>query len=249
MNKHTGCGCGGSHSHKECPPMQACDTAKTHGDFCVLNPITVTNQIEQTVILAQVPLTINVEADICLPTPAQEIKSIRKNVFLTQCKAVPRFQPTGNGFTDRIDLFVEGFVHKNIQFSEGCDGFVRDFSVNVPFRCFQPIPPGTLQHLPFCASQKSNQITEIREMDKHGMGSDRCMFGSRTFENFNEPVECKLLNAEVNQLDFPKNFDRWGNFKEITEKMTIDLLLRLTQVQRRNVAPDGTAQSDCIEPA
>lgn len=238
------CGCGGSsHSSHKCPPMQACDTAKTHGDFCRVGDLTSLNGLEQTVILAEVPLHINVEADICLPSPAQEIKHIRKNVFLTQCKAIPRFDPNGGGLTARADLFVEGFVHKNIQFSESCNGFVRDFSVNVPFRCFTSLE---LNHFPFCSSQKSNEITELREMDKDGMGSNRCGFGSRTFENFNEPIKCKLINAEVNQFDIPKNFDRWGNFKELTEKVSVDLLLRLTQVQHRVGTVSGDFVDDCI---
>jgi hypothetical protein len=246
MNKNCGCG-GSSHSHSDnhCPPLPVCETAKSHGDFCTAGPLANQFQTEQTVILAQVPLHINVEADIKLPSPAQEIKHIRKNVFLTQCRAIPRLTPGGT--TTMIDLFVEGFVHKNIQFSESCNGFVRDFSVNVPFRCFQSITlttPGDVATI--CASQKSNEAQEIREMDKHGMGSDRCAFGSRTFENFNEPVECKLLTAEINEMDFLKKFDRFGNFNEVTEKMAIDLLLRLTQVQHRTAAPTGTLVVDCI---
>ncbi|MEH7117996.1 hypothetical protein V7128_11325 [Neobacillus vireti] len=248
MSGKCGCGCGGSShshsSHNACPPMMECDTAKTHADFCTVGTLNSLNQIEQTVILAQVPLHITTEADICLPSPAQEIKHIRKNVFLTQCKAVPRFDPNGGGLTARLDLFIEGFVHKNIQFSESCNGFVRDFSVNVPFRCFTPV---NVNHFPFCSSQKSNEITETREMDKDGMGSNRCAFGSRTFENFNEPIKCKLINAEVNQFDIPKNFDRWGNFKEITEKVSIDLLVRLTQVQHRATGVLGSFVDDCID--
>jgi hypothetical protein len=80
-------------------------------------------------------------------------------------------------------------------------------------------------------SQKSNQVQEIRELDKDGMGSNRCSFGSVTFENFNEPIKCKLVKSKITEFDFPKNFDNWGNFKEITEKMTIDLTVRLTQKQ------------------
>ena len=118
--------------------------------------------------------------------------------------------------------------------------------------CEQPKLMGIFQSisinnpLTFCFSQKSNEAQEIREMDKNGMGSDRCAFGSRTFENFNEPVECKLLTAEINEMDFLKKFDRFGNFNQVTEKMAIDLLLRLTQVQHINATPTGGFVDDCI---
>jgi hypothetical protein len=246
MNRKSGCGCGSSssHSHKDCPPMQACDTAKTHGDFCTVGTAMNVGDVELPTILGQFNVNINVEADICLPSPAAEIKNIRKNVFLTQCKASPRF--TGGTTTSTVDLFIEGYVHKNIQFSEGCDGYLRDFSVNVPFRCFQTVSTAPAP-IPVCFSQKSNQVEEIREMDKHGMGSDRCAFGSRTFENFLQPIECKLINSVVNQMDFPKNFDRWGNFKEITEKMSVALLIRLSQLQHRTGVANGTLVIDCVD--
>lgn len=228
MKKNTGCSC---NSHK-CPPGLPSDTAKTHDHFCRLNPLLNVNDFERTVILADVPLTINVEADIKLPAFANDIKAIRKNVYLTQCEAIP-VPSTDPELTAQLNLFIEGYVHKNIQFSDG-SGILRDHSVNVPFKCFQPIT-SQLFHFPFCTSQKTN-ILEIRELAKDGMGGDRCRFGSVTFENFNEPIHCKLLRAQVTQMDFPKNFDTWGRFNKLTEKVTVDLVVRLTQKQRRNDA-------------
>lgn len=230
MNRNTGCGCS---SHGKCPPMQACDIAKTHDHFCTQGPLQNINDFERTVILADVPLTINVEADIKLPTFANDIKHIRKNVHLTQCQAIPVFFPNSPGLTDSLNLYIEGYVHKNIQYSEGCSGNIKDHSVNVPFKCYQPVTG--LFHFPFFTSQKDN-ILEIRDLAKDGMGSDRCSFGSITFENLNEPIECKLLRARVTQMDFPKNFDPWGRFEKITEKVTVDLVVRLTQIQRRDDA-------------
>ncbi|WP_433744439.1 CsxC family protein [Falsibacillus pallidus] len=228
MKRNTGCG--SSNSMKKCPPMQACDTAKTHGDFCTVGNPTNTGSTERTAILADVPITTNVEADIYLPSSAQEIKAIRKNVYLTQCKAIP-VPPTTGTTTTAVNLYIEGYVHKNIQYSEGCDGYIRDYSVNVPFKCFHPVTG--LANINFATSQKSNQIQEIRDLAPDGHGADRCSFGSITFENYNEPIECKLLTSRVVQMDFPHDFDRWGNFEQITEKMTIDFVVRLTQLQRQ----------------
>lgn len=225
MKRNTGCGC---NSHDKCPPMQACNTAKTHDHFCEVINTTNTGAEEEIVVIADVTLGINVEADIKLPTPANDIKHIRKNVFLTQCEAIPE-APGELGFSDEISLYIEGYVHKNIQYSEGCSGNIKDFSVNVPFKCYQRIT--SVEPIATSFSQKSNQISEIRILAKDGMGSDRCDFGSITFENFNEPIKCKILKAEVIQRDFPKNFDTWGRFNKITEKMHVRLAVRLTQKQ------------------
>lgn len=233
MKRNTGCG---FNSSSKCPPMLACNKAKTHDHFCQLNPLENTNDFERTVILADVPLTINVEAEIKLPSFANDIKHIRKNVHLTQCEAIPVYFPNSPGLSAALNLYIEGYVHKNIQYSEGCSGNLKDFSVNIPFKCYQPITANNgLFHFPFFTSQKNNQI-EIRDLAKNGMESDRCSFGSITFENLNEPIECKLLRARVTQMDFPEHFDTWGRFEKITEKMTVDLVVRLTQLQRRNDA-------------
>lgn len=233
MNKNTGCGC---NSHDKCPPLPTCDTAKTQDHFCMVGTPINLQDFERNVIIADIPITTNVEADIRLPHSAREIKQIRKNVQLTQCKAIPIENPNhpGAGIANAVNLFIEGFVHKNIQFSDSCNGFIRDFSVNVPFKCFQTI--SNLPDIDFCFSQKNNQISEIREMAADGMGSDRCSFGSETFEVFNQPVKCKLLRAKVLQMDFPHDFDNFGNFNKLTEKVTIDLVVRLTQEQRRDNA-------------
>ena len=94
MKKNT-CGCGGSHDHKHCPPLKSGDTAKSRGHFCKVKDVRKAGDEEVTVVLGDVDLTILVESDICLPTPAQDIKAIRKNIHLTQCKAIP-IPPSGH---------------------------------------------------------------------------------------------------------------------------------------------------------
>ncbi|WP_286230260.1 CsxC family protein [Neobacillus mesonae] len=230
------CGCGGSshsHSHrgKSCPPMQACDTAKTHDHFCTAAVTTTAGGTTEVIqIIGDVTVNTNVEADICLPSSAHDIKNITKNVYLTQCKAIP-VPPTSGSSTTSANLYIEGYVHKNIQYSEGCDGYIKDYSVNVPFKCYQLVTG--LRPIFFRGfSQKSSQVQEIREIAEDGMGSDRCSFGSRHFEFFNEPVECRLLNHTINEFEFPHSFDRWSNFEKLTEKITINFTVRLTQLQR-----------------
>lgn len=219
--------------------MMGSDATKSRDHFCDVGPLVNQRDTERTVILADVPISSRVEADIELPSYANDIKHIRKNVHLTQCEAMP-IEPTTPlecpNTTNLLDLYIEGFVHKNIQYSEEGYGYVKDYSVNVPFRCYQRVTLNANNTVNFATSQKSNQIQEVRVSDKDGMGSDRCEFGSITFENLNNPVECHLLRARVSEMDFPENFNTWGQFNELTEKMTIDFVVRLTQKQRREAA-------------
>jgi len=235
MKKNTG-NCGNKHGH--CPPMQGVDKAKTHDHFCTVGGLENQRLIERTVLLADAPISTRLEADIKLPTYANDIKSIRKNVHLTQCQVIP-VDPTETaipeGETNLLDVYMEGYVHKNIQYSEGSKGYVKDYSVNVPFKCYERVELNPRNTANIAISQKSNQIQEVRVTDKAGMGADRCEYGSVTFENFNRPVECHLLRARCSQRDFSENFNIWGQFNKITEKLTIDFVVRLTQLQRREI--------------
>jgi hypothetical protein len=230
LKKNTGCGCGGHNDHnghKGCPPQPACDTVKSKSLFCDSEQFALPGTLEERVVLGDVLIQTLAEAHINLPTFASDIKHIRKNVSLTQCKALP---VTGN--PNFVKLFVEGIVHKNIQYVEDCSGVVKDYSVNVPFSCFQQVQLASPLLFPFGEFSVKNNVLERRELAKDGMGADRCNFGSLTFEINNEPIKCKLLASAVNQWDILQNFDNWGRFDEITEKMEVILVIKLTQLQQ-----------------
>jgi hypothetical protein len=151
---------------------------------------------------------------------------------LTQCRAHPAI-----GNLNAVKLFVEGFVHKNIQYVEDCNGCVKDFSVDVPFRCFTQVALIEPPVFPFGEFSNKNNIIERRELAHDGMGADRCVMGSLTFESFTEPIQCKLLFAAVNQWDFLQNFDNWGRFNEVEEKMEVILIIKLFQKQQPPIIP------------
>ncbi|WP_313800721.1 CsxC family protein [Cytobacillus sp.] len=232
--------------HEVCPPLPACQEAKSKTLFCEADQFAAADTIEETVVLADVLIQTLSEADVQLPVPARDIKQIRKNVKLTQCKALP---VVGNPLL--VKLFVEGFVHKNIQFVDSCSGFVRDFNVNVPFKCFQQVELANPVAFPFGEFSVKSNVLERRQLAKDGMGADRCNFGSITFEVNTEPINCKLLASAVNQWDILHNFDQWGRFNKITEKMEVILILKLTQRQQivgGGAGAPGTAGALC-EPA
>ncbi|MBT2681086.1 hypothetical protein J7E38_19015 [Bacillus sp. ISL-35] len=229
MRKNTGC----NTSHG-CPPQTSCDKAKTLRVDCdnVSSPPSGTdltyNVADVDVPLAVVDLQVDVESDIDLPTPAREIKHMRRNVSLTQCKAIISSMNSGV-----VKVYVSGIVHKNIQYVEKCSGYVKDFSVDVPFTCIQPVD---LFNYPSPELwSKKNSVKERRFIDKKGMGADNCTAGAYTYEYYNDPIECKLLFSSVNDIDLYKDFDNWGRFSRITEKMEVILTFKLLQKQQVNL--------------
>ncbi|WP_100334063.1 CsxC family protein [Bacillus alkalisoli] len=227
MRRNTSC-----NQQKGCPPAQPCDTAKTKRvdssvDSSAPQVVEVQDVpvIDVPVVLAEVELFANVEADIHLPTAAREIKVIRKNISLKQCEShIDRFR------NNIAKVYVTGVVHKNIQYVESCSGYVKDYSVDVPFSFNQEVEIFNPAQQFF--SNKSSLTEEYRYLDKSKHGATRCKSGSFTFEYYNEPIECKLLYSDIFELDLYKDFDRFGRFNKVTEKMEIFLALKLLQTQQ-----------------
>ncbi|KAF0817869.1 MULTISPECIES: CsxC family protein [unclassified Cytobacillus] len=224
MKKNTGCGNNG-HSG-------SCDVSRTKTVDCFTRSFAPIADIQNVpvydipVVLAEVELQADVEADIKLPTPAREIKWIRKNVSLKQCKAIPSIQNPGY-----VKLFVTGVVHKNIQYVEECSGYITDFSTDIDFSCNQQVK---VFNTPLEFPSRKSSVDERRFLDKTGHGADHTTGGSRTFEFYNDPIDCKLIFSEVNDLDLFKEFNRFGQFEKITEKMEITLFFKLLQNQQFN---------------
>lgn len=222
MRKNT---CG---NKEACPPAPLCNVAKpSHIDCFVDSAYPGYYEAKVPRVVAFLALQVDLETEHKLPVPARELKSIRKNVHITQCRVIP--------FSSPLKLFIAGFVHKNIQFVDSCSGFVRDFATDVPFECTFRLD-GIFED--FDSSSKnalgdfSNQYIELA---KNGMEGNRCITGGFTFEFFNEPVECELDYAFTQELDILENFNNFGNFNRIKEKL--DIVLGITLI-RKDIAHD-----------
>jgi hypothetical protein len=198
------------------------------------------------VLVAEKTVQICVEANIRLDQPAMEIKRIRKNIFLTQCRLIPR-----SGFTTGTGkLFLKGFVRKNIEYAtadcvgeRALSGDIRHTTVNVPFHCCVPI-----DYIPLTPPVFTNNenAVEFETFDPLNEGKDLRQQDFESTEYFNEKVFCELISARFNEADIQvngttisENFPLETRFQEITEKLVVHLTFKLLQMQQVRVASIG----------
>ncbi|MCI0766132.1 CsxC family protein [Bacillus sp. TL12] len=191
------------------------------------------------VVLAERIVQIVVEANIELEDGAVEIKRVLKDVFLTQCKLVPvafeDFNDTGYREVTQAKLFVEGYIRKNIEYAtKDCHGHVRYRTANVPFYGFVDLTEDDFLTPPLFAAGSANRSQFINPKDGDLPRLDKFFFENTTF--YNEQPYCELIRADFFELDFspcPKHLGE--EFKEIREKIVLDLTLKVLQVQQVNV--------------
>ncbi|WP_216828213.1 CsxC family protein [Alkalihalobacterium elongatum] len=199
------------------------------------------------VVVADEWIQVDIESVDRLPKPAREIKRIKKNVHLTQCKIVQSqfSNPTSalpnnnnNVFEPGvIKLFLGGFVRKNIEFVPSCSGAVEHHTVDVPFHCVVRIPPNG-----FIEQQLSmkNGVMELVFNDKHGLGMDSKVQGFATYEFFNNMPFCRLEFAGVTELDIAENWKpHCPVFRTVREKMIVEMRLKVLQLQQVEVPSPG----------
>lgn len=214
-----------------------------HGDAFVKIPV----------ILAETNITIPVEATITLDREAIEIKRIKKNVYLTQCHLIPFSQDkkSGTGI-----LYISGFVRKNIEYAtERCIsndrknicGDIRHCTVKVPFNCTTRV---TFFREPFFCNNPNPQELQyftdnLRSCDVCAdpvIGRDPCDQNFTTTEIFNEKPFCELVKTCITEVDIHKYPTSINNkfcenpteqeFRKFTEKIVIDLTLKVLQKQQ-----------------
>lgn len=208
------------------------------------------------VVLAEVNITIPVEATIKLDKEALEIKRIRKNVYLTQSRIIPFSQDSefGTGI-----LFIEGFIRKNIEYAtKTCStpktpnicGYIRHCTVEVPFSFSTRV---TFIRQPIFSTNFGP--SELEFFTDKGRSCDACadpIIGRNTcdqsffnIEIFNEKPFTELVRADIAEVDIHtrpySNCDApiEQYFTELTEKVVVNLTLKVLQKQQVNVTALG----------
>lgn len=204
------------------------------------------------VVLAEVNVTIPVEAIITLEKEVLEIKRIRKNVFLTQSRIVPFSE---DNCKDNGILFVEGFIKKNIEYatktysSEGIPntyGYIRYSSFQVPFNFTtrinfirEPIFVGNT--IPCEVEFFTDKLKGCDECTDPVIESSLCDKSSAFTEIFNEKPFAELVKAEIIEIDINTNetinctAQTEQIFTKVTEKVVLNLTIKILQKQQLRI--------------
>lgn len=182
------------------------------------------------IVLAEFTVQIDVESKIKLEEKAVEIKRIKKNVFLTQCRLI--------GKTHK--LFLKGFIRKNIEYAtvdsfsrSSICGDIKHTTVYVPFQCITEV---CLNPCPMIEETPPSE--EIIYFDEKNMGRDMKEVDFVSEEFFNEKVFCELIKAKIFEADIADDTEKLEChpvervFRSFTEKEVVYLTLKLLQKQQ-----------------
>ena len=204
------------------------------------------------VVLAEVNVTIPVEATITLDREVSEIKRIRKNVFLSESRIIPFSEDKcgENGI-----LFVEGFIKKNIEYatktysSDGTPntcGYIRYCTAEVPFNFTtrinfirEPIFIGN--SIPCEVEFFTDKVKDCDECKDAVIGNSLCEKCSAFTEIFNEKPFAELVKVDIIEIDI--NINETLNctaqteqiFSKVTEKLVLNLTIRILQKQQLRI--------------
>lgn len=207
--------------------------------------------IKVPVVLGETTVQIDLDSTIIFPEPVLEIKQIKKNLKLVQCRLL---LPTNK-------LFLKGFVRKNIQYATPKAGG-RDFvssnihslTVDVPFQVVTRVDflgnpdfksnPMTTEFKYFNTSPLPQGFASKEKL----LSGDFSEYNQISEEVFNELPFCELLSSKFIEYDEALNrkmgsvsglsgqminapFEE-GTFTELEEKMVIELSLKVLQNQQ-----------------
>lgn len=215
-----------------CPPPKHTDTPNPVFPSSATLPICTPLEVKK-IGPCSVLVTVSIPAEsiLTLPTDALEIKMIRKNIKLTQCRYFNCFPPVPGIPHDTPKLFVGGNVRKDIQYSKPIrqtattvEGAINDFVVNIPFTCV--IDLGSIHAM---SPILFNQGLEYEFSD------EPTEFNAVSQQFLNSSPDCKLIFSQINEMD--DALDRVslqggpcdeGVFRTLQEKMVILIQLKLT---------------------
>lgn len=207
--------------------------------------------IKVPVVLGETTVQIDMDAKIKFPEPVLEIKQIKKNLKLTQCRLL---LPTNK-------LFLKGFVRKNIQYAtpkhsskHAVLSEIHSLTVDIPFETVTEID--FINHPQFSRNPdtreftffSSNPLPKGFSQKEKLLSGDLSQFDQISGEVYNELPYCELLASHFIEYDEALNremgkvFDEEGEcmeapfeegtFTKVEEKMVVELTLKVLQNQQ-----------------
>ena len=237
------------------------------------SPVSGPTLIKVPVVLTEISVKIPMHARIDFPDGQHvlEIKTIKKRVNVTQCRLL---QPEIGAASH---LFLAGFVRKNIQYAAnpivgqttGLNSEINSLTVNVPFSCTVSLEDSSFLNPPVGPFLNTRDEFEFLVSRPLGTGfpekdqlisTDITEFHQQSTEFFNEQVFCELLRADItewdealNRLPIPGTLDKTavgeGTFTQLSEKMILDIQLKVLQKQQTSGASGATGATGDTGPA
>ena len=211
----------------------------------VFRPLAVTQTGNTVVVTVSIPA----ESFITLPEQALEIKSITKNLKITQCRFFNAIPPIAAGKpADTPKLFLGGFVRKDIQYANvtnksasTVEGAIKDFVVDIPISGVVDLGSHlTVPALQF-DQQQVYQYLKTLPLPSGFAGKDKLMTGDLSEFNvmsnkfLNKLPTCELIYSQINEMNdaidrvpLPGGPFEEGVFRTLQEKMVIVIQVGLT---------------------
>ncbi|MDG5786183.1 DUF3794 domain-containing protein [Evansella sp. AB-P1] len=204
------------------------------------------------VVLAESVVQLDLNPKIEFPEPVLEIKEIKKNLKITQCRLL---LPTNK-------LFISGFVRKNIQYATPKYGTkdavvsnIRSLTIDVPFKTVTEVDlinkpefkllPDTQE---FSYSSKTKLPDGLGAKAEKLHSTDFTQYNQISGEEFNEVPYCEIVSSHFIELDevldrkmgrvhnrkgetLDAPFEE-GTFTKIEEKMVVEVKIKVLQDQQ-----------------
>lgn len=192
---------------------------------------------------------------IVIPEGFYSIKGISRRLVLTQCYIVP----TAVEAPDNAQLFVEGYILKNVQYAtpsadqnpaDPCEDCVvmrndyRDLTAKINFNFSVPIDLDANIVTPVTETERALLKDCMKPCDKGTMSESDC---ERLFSQavvLQEPFSCELDRYTINEAVISKTNCSLTNedlFDTVVEKLNLNLVISIFQLRPVTVeVPDDT---------
>lgn len=207
------------------------------------------------VTLASLNVSTSLVANIHFPEPVLEIKDIKKRVKIIQCRLLtPGAEEPSTFSTGPFQLFLKGFVRKNIQYAspirdasgQCVSSHMKSFTTDVPFECVTTVTLTNPVELPTLNTRNEFDYFRAQPLG-HGfpekdelLSSDLSQFHQQSTQFYNQLPHCELVSSQILEWDeatdrqsLPGNspFEE-GYFHNMVEKMFLQFTVRILQNQQ-----------------
>lgn len=180
------------------------------------------------VLLSMFEMEFDLDSNIRLDYPAEDINCIKNNMFLTECRLFPNINK----------LFLSGFIRKSVEYSavdlynENIESNIRHISMEIPFKCSTVVSYLNSPKVSFAGEQIELNVSIQEETNDRLLG--KAYIES---EKLTPKIYCRLIQSSINGLNLAEDItSNSGNyekhFKSLTEKMSIKLTIGLFQEQQ-----------------